>query len=58
MNVIKQRNKKLSIKRRLDTMTKYITAFDPTIKKRVLFMVKNGWAISVITGYKFRYKGK
>lgn len=39
-------------------MTKYITAFDPTIKKRVLFIVKNGWAISVITGYKFRYKGK
>lgn len=34
---------------------KYIFAFDPTIKKRVLFIVKNGWAISVITGYRFRY---
>ncbi|MHB1811398.1 MAG: hypothetical protein ACYCPR_03165 [Thermoplasmataceae archaeon] len=37
---------------------KYITAFDPIIKKRVLFIVKNGWAISVITGHKFRYRGK
>ena len=34
---------------------KYITAIDPTLKRRVLFLVKNGWAISVITGYKFRY---
>jgi len=38
--------------------TKYITAFDRIIKKRVLFIVKNGWAISVITGYKFKYKGR
>ncbi len=35
---------------------RYITAFDPTINRRVLFIVRNGWAISVITGYKFRYR--
>ena len=58
MKLTKQSNKKLVRKRRFDIMTKYITAFDPTIKKRVLFIVKNGWAISVITGYKFRYRGK
>jgi hypothetical protein len=37
-------------------MTKYITAYDPSIRKRVLFIVKNDWAISVVTGYKFKYK--
>lgn len=36
----------------------YITAYDPTIRKRVLFIVKNGWAVSVITGYKFKYEPK
>jgi hypothetical protein len=36
-------------------VTQYITAYDPTIKKRVLFIVKNGWAVSVISGYKFKY---
>ena len=35
---------------------KYITAIDPTLKRRVLFLVRNGWAVSLITGYKFRYK--
>lgn len=39
-------------------MTKYITAYDPKIRKRVLFLVKNGIAISVITGYSFKYKPK
>lgn len=37
-------------------MAKYITAYDPTIKKRVLFKLVDGWAVSVITGHKFRYK--
>lgn len=37
---------------------KYISAFDPTIKKRVLFIVKNGYAISIISGYKFKYEVK
>ena len=37
-------------------MAKYITAYDPSIRKRVLFIVRNGWAVSVITGYKFKYK--
>ncbi len=36
---------------------KYISAVDPTIRKRVLFIVHNGWAVSVVTGYKFEYKG-
>jgi hypothetical protein len=39
-------------------MAKYITAFDPKLRKRVLFIVKNGWAVSVITGYKFKYEPK
>lgn len=37
---------------------KYITAYDPTIRKRVLFVVKGDWAVSVITGYKFKYDPK
>jgi hypothetical protein len=37
---------------------KYITAFDPIIKERVLFILKDGWAISLITGHKFRYEVK
>ena len=36
---------------------KYIYAFDPIIKKRVVHVVKNGYAISLVTGHKFRYKG-
>jgi hypothetical protein len=35
---------------------KYITAIDPRLKRRVLFLVRNGWAVSLITGYKFRFK--
>ncbi len=37
---------------------KYIYAFDQKIKKRVLHVVKNGYAISLITGNKFKYKKK
>jgi len=34
----------------------YISAIDPIIKKRVLFLLKDGWAISLITGHKFKYE--
>lgn len=36
----------------------YITAYDPVIKKRVLHIVENGFAISTITGNKFKYVKK
>jgi len=36
--------------------TKYIYAFDPLIKKRVVFVVRNGIAVSLVTGHQFRYK--
>lgn len=35
---------------------KYITAFAMTIKKSVVFVVKGDIAMSIVTGYKFRYK--
>jgi len=35
---------------------KYISAIDPIIKERVLFLLKDGWAISLITGHKFKYE--
>jgi hypothetical protein len=38
-------------------MPQYIKAYDPTIQKRVLFIIQNGFAISTITGYRFRYTG-
>lgn len=38
-------------------MARYIFAYDPTIKRRVTFIVENGWAISMVTGYRFRYHG-
>jgi len=38
------------------TDAKYIYAYDPIIKWRVVHVVKNGWAISLATGNKFRYK--
>jgi len=34
----------------------YISAIDPIINKRVLFIVVDGWAISLITGHKFKYE--
>lgn len=36
--------------------SKYITAIDPFLRKRVLFVVENGWATSLITGYSFIYE--
>ena len=35
-----------------------ISAIDPIINKRVLFIVKDGWGISLITGHKFEYEVK
>lgn len=35
---------------------KYIYAFDPSIKKRVVFVVRNGVAVSLVTGRRFRYR--
>ena len=37
-------------------MPKYIYANDTIIEKRVAHAVKNGWAISLVTGNKFRLK--
>lgn len=36
----------------------YIYAYDPVVKKRVVHVVKRGWAISMVTGNKFRYVEK
>jgi len=35
---------------------RYISAIDPIIRRRVLFIVINGWAISLITGHRFKYQ--
>jgi len=42
----------------IEQKKQYISAIDPVIKKRVLFIVIDGWAISLITGHKFKYEGK
>ena len=36
----------------------YIYAFDPKIQRRVVHVVRNGIAISLITQNKFKYKPK
>ena len=36
---------------------RYIFAYDPIIKRRVVHMVKGGYAISMVTGHRFRYSG-
>jgi hypothetical protein len=38
-------------------MAKYIYAYDPIIKRRIAYVVKEGWAISLVSGHRFRYKG-
>jgi hypothetical protein len=48
--------KKNVIEKKSDDTKRYITAFDPIIKKKVLFLVKGDYAYSVITGHKFKYK--
>lgn len=49
-----KKNVKKSVKKKVVPI-KYITAYDPIIKKRVLHVVENGFAISTITGNKFKY---
>ena len=39
-------------------MNKYIIAYDPIIKHKVLFRVIKGYAISLLSGYKFKYNRK
>jgi predicted amidophosphoribosyltransferase len=34
---------------------KYIYAEDPTIKKRTVHVIKGGYAISMVTGHKFKF---
>jgi hypothetical protein len=34
----------------------YIYADDPCIGKRVIHVVIKGWAISLVTGHRFKYK--
>jgi len=36
-------------------MPQYIYAFDPTIRKRIVHVVKDGQAISMVTGHQFPY---
>jgi len=33
-----------------------IYAYDPIVRKRVVHVVKDGWAISVVSGHKFKYE--
>jgi len=40
---------------RVSRSPKYITAYDPKIKRRVVHIVVRGTAISLVTGNKFRY---
>lgn len=35
---------------------KYIYAYDPKIKRRVVHIIRNGTAISLVTKNKFKYK--
>ena len=39
-------------------MAKYISAYDPIIKQHVVHKVIKGWAISLVSGYKFKYDNK
>lgn len=36
-------------------MAQFIQAYDPVIKRRVLFQVQDGVAISTVSGHKFKY---
>ena len=36
--------------------SKYITAFDPILNRRCVYVVKGDLAISLVTGHKFNYK--
>lgn len=34
----------------------YIFAYDPEIERRVVHVCRDGYAISIMTGHKFKYK--
>jgi len=34
---------------------KYLYAYDPIVRRRVVYVVINGWAISLLTKHKFKY---
>jgi hypothetical protein len=36
----------------------YITAYDPIAKKRVVYVIKDKWAVSLVTKHKFKYNGE
>lgn len=50
-----RRNLSNSKKSYATNKVKYITAYDPTIRRRVVFIVRNGTATSLVTGYSFWY---
>ena len=37
-------------------MPQYIYAYDPLIRKRVVYVIRGEIAISMVTGYQFKYK--
>ena len=37
-------------------LAKYIFAYDPKIKKRVTYILEKGFARSLVSGNKFKYK--
>lgn len=37
---------------------KYIYAFDPYLGMRIVYVVKDGFAISLATGHKFKFNPK
>jgi len=41
--------------REIAGLPEYIYAKDETLNKRVVHVLKNGWAISMVTGHKFKY---
>ncbi len=40
-----------------ETGDKYIVEYDPILKRNVYFRVKDGYAYSVVTGYKIKIEG-
>ena len=55
--MVVKKNVKKSVKKKV-VPVKYITAYDPTIQKKVLHIVENGFAVSTISGNKFKYVKK
>lgn len=40
------------------TKHRYVYALDPKVNRRVVHVIINGWAISMVTGHRFRYDDK